>query len=647
MLGSIQQMMNDLTFRLALVPLVVLGMTALAAAEEIRTWQDATGRFKIEAKYVSTEGDTVKLERADGKSIEIPISKLSKEDQDYLDDLKNNPFKVAEDDNPFMVKEDQPGQAAPTPSRSGGARSGSVEVTVDWDQSEHIDVGLAGDGWDFTVEGDQELDFIPKNVGLPTRKEFFEGMKGIAINTVARKAVVGFVADPPGGKNDAVTRLVVCDLQSGRSTGEVTQPGNFVPLALHDDGATLLMRTTKFGFGNSSELQVWRIQGRSINVERVMTPHQDDWKSNNDLNWAAFIDRNTFVTKSSGGIVAFWDMDTFQPICDFKVDGGSRPALSIDRKTLAFSTGKKIGLFDTQSREVICLQSTPRKLQWPNLAFSPSGKQLGCIAFNSILIWNTETGELYRDFETPGLNINGKLEFSDEDFVLAGGRYLIELENMIKLWDYEGAGSVNAIGGVTFFAVNPHKKGGALMPTLVPHDAALDALDAALNEPDLFIFRKGSSVRLDLNGISGQHRAEVEADLRKKLSDLDVQVTDSAPVTIKCTVTGPNSKKMTYTRFGTYDVQIYNTKIEFLYEGKVAWQSSGTNIPHFVRIGADENLGDVLRKKSQQADYSFYKNIVLPRFLQKPNDGNQQNNRARQTIGNSKVVPVASNRSRR
>lgn len=620
-------------------------MCSVAVSAEIRTWSDATGKFKIEAKYVATVGEKVKLERPDGKGLEIEISKLSEADQQYLKDLESNPFKEVESENPFMETDDLGRGKVPG---SGGttANSPAKLIEVDWSQSEKIDLDFAGDGWDFAVSGDQELAFKPKNVQLPQRTEFFEGMKGMAINVIAQRAVVSFVNDPPGGKG-ATTRLVLCDLNSGKTLAAVTYPGEFVPLALHDDGQRLLMRLTKFGSGNSNQLQIWKLSSRNVEVGSNFTPHNDNWKSNNDLNWAEFIDENTFVTKSAGGIVAFWNLATLQPICDLKIDGGCTPALSADRKTLAYCTGERIGLFDTETHEVISQQKTPRKLMSPQLAFSPSGKRLGCAANNSILIWNTETGELYRDFETTGINTNTKLEFPDDDFVLAGNRYLIELENMIKLWDYAGAGAVQSIGGVTFFAVSPQNRAGALMPTLVPHDEALQALDAALNDPSLFIFRDGAKVRLDLNGIPGQYRAEVEANLKQKLRELNVEITDSAPVTIKCSVSGPKSETMEYTRSGTYNLQKYITTIEFLYENKVAWQSSGTNIPYFVHVGPNENLGEILAKASRQADYSFFKNVTLPKFVQKPTGQSGPANSSSQTIGTSQIIPVGNRSSSR
>ncbi len=51
---------------------------------EIRTWQDPSGKFSIEASFHSATGDTVKLIAADDRKLDVPISKLSESDKVYL-----------------------------------------------------------------------------------------------------------------------------------------------------------------------------------------------------------------------------------------------------------------------------------------------------------------------------------------------------------------------------------------------------------------------------------------------------------------------------------------------------------------------------------------------------------------------------------
>lgn len=49
-----------------------------------RTWTDASGQFKIKADFVSYAAGQVKLKKADGSVIEIPMERLSEEDQKWI-----------------------------------------------------------------------------------------------------------------------------------------------------------------------------------------------------------------------------------------------------------------------------------------------------------------------------------------------------------------------------------------------------------------------------------------------------------------------------------------------------------------------------------------------------------------------------------
>ncbi len=63
---------------------------------QVRTWSDASGRFSVQATFVSNVAGKVLLKRADGRTMTIPIEKLSQRDQDFV--------KQTEDaDNPFQL----------------------------------------------------------------------------------------------------------------------------------------------------------------------------------------------------------------------------------------------------------------------------------------------------------------------------------------------------------------------------------------------------------------------------------------------------------------------------------------------------------------------------------------------------------------
>ena len=49
-----------------------------------RTWKDTTGKFSIEATFVSKNATSITLKKTDGKEVTLPIAKLSKEDQAWI-----------------------------------------------------------------------------------------------------------------------------------------------------------------------------------------------------------------------------------------------------------------------------------------------------------------------------------------------------------------------------------------------------------------------------------------------------------------------------------------------------------------------------------------------------------------------------------
>jgi hypothetical protein len=55
---------------------------------ELRTWKSATGEFTTEAAFVSRTADQVKLRRADGNEINVPLDRLSDEDRQWLRDYE-------------------------------------------------------------------------------------------------------------------------------------------------------------------------------------------------------------------------------------------------------------------------------------------------------------------------------------------------------------------------------------------------------------------------------------------------------------------------------------------------------------------------------------------------------------------------------
>lgn len=95
----------------ALVTLASWGALFPLAAEEPRTWKDATGAFQIRATLVKAEEGKVHLLKSDGKTIVVPLDKLSAADREFVSSRAPQPARP------------EPAPAAPATAASGRASS--------------------------------------------------------------------------------------------------------------------------------------------------------------------------------------------------------------------------------------------------------------------------------------------------------------------------------------------------------------------------------------------------------------------------------------------------------------------------------------------------------------------------------------------
>src|SRR6185437_10840871 len=119
-------------------------------------------------------------------------------------------------------------------------------LQVDWSSTESISLG-ATEKWEVeTPESVEGFALKPKTSPLPKKANFFEGIKGIAVNRLAGKAAVSFALGEP--KPSGTTRVVLCDQATGKTSAPAAAPGQMAPLAVHDDGRQIVMRRDEFGF---------------------------------------------------------------------------------------------------------------------------------------------------------------------------------------------------------------------------------------------------------------------------------------------------------------------------------------------------------------------------------------------------------------
>src|SRR5262245_31891732 len=596
-----------------------------AWADDFRTWTDATGKFQIKAKFVALKDGKVTLEKDDGKVVEIDISKLSEADRKAATDAA-----ATKEDDPFKPKDD-PKTASPATM--------AKTIAPDWGEAKGIELAATQSEWKFTIPTVETPKLRSSPISMPAKADFFDKLKTIVINPACKRAVAGYGQNFP--KEKTQTRLVLCDLEKGSIVTSVMVPGvEMIPLALHDDGTQVVMRRDGFGHGEKDRLEVWTFASGSIRKGMAWSPYGGADHQNKDVNWATFVDSKRLVTVSGSGKLAIWDLASGKPLYYMQIKDGCTPALSPDRKFLAFASSTEIGILDLEKAQVLSRLSAPQQLNAPVLSFSATGKRLACTNFNKLYVWEFGTGQLYRDMD---IAANGAVRWPNDDEVLLPQGRLLDLQSQIQLWDYAGTDNAPIFGGLTLCVVpEAGGKREILVPAKIPHAAVKNALEKAQRDPNFFVIKPGTAVRIDVNGIGDQaKRDQAAAALAERLKAAGCTVAANAPVELIASTLVGKDKEITYRsmgmpRFGpragggeTFKIREHFSRLEFRYQGQKIWELQRSNIQHFVML-QDETLEQFL-KRNDHPNYEFFNHVELPKYLSRT--GNQ-------ALGNSRVTPA-------
>ncbi|TVS15547.1 MAG: hypothetical protein EA424_15765 [Planctomycetaceae bacterium] len=613
---------------------VALGLSAavfvsVTMAEEFRTWTDSEGRYSVQAKLSGVADGKVMLVCEDSDEIEIQLDRLSEADRQYVEAWQ------VEQENPFRrVTPAAPSPAAPSPAMPATAKP--TLVTGDWTGVRAVDMVPLQDQWEFPVEA-TPLDAEPavvSRIPLPPKTDFFESTTSLIVHPPAGRAVVGYLVARP--RTEGEVRLVLVDLKDGSMIAQGTSPGRMEPVALADDGKRVLMRRKEFGSGNNDRLEIWTVTPSGIERGVPWIPYDSFQRGQRDVKWAAFLAEDRVATLGGEGRLAVWTLGAAQPLYYLQIAGSCIPALSPDRQWLAFSTGKEIGVLDVDEGRVLALQSTPNT-PFPVLQFSPDASRLALAAHQTLYVWDFATGELYRDIPLRNLHVGGALAFAGNGHVLVAKRYLFDLENQVRIWEYQGHDLVEMVDGICWFVVSQgQKSSGALVPQRIPQPEVQAAIEQALQEPDFFVLKPGTAVRVILDALpDAGAREKVRAALSEKLEANGFHAADDGTIDLIANVETGDEREVTYRTIGrgfgvrTYKFRPHISQLRFVYEGETAWQVQASNVPGFVRLAAGETMEQFL-KRQEKPNYHYFERVALPKILIKPTGS--------PTLGSSKVT---------
>lgn len=410
---------------------------------KLRTWTDVTGAFTVEAEFIGLADGKVELKKTDGKSISLPLDKLSPADRDIAKFL-------AESINPF---ETDVKDLTATITTVAAVWPAARETVFDVDQFPFV--GLSTVPAEIPWRGSAELPVAPppqlttRSIAIPEyRDDSFWGRFDLLIDEPRQSAWVYqgiyrkiFATANPLYHVDRV------NLRDGSLQSRILFAQRDIPLAIDPTGQTLVTASDEGRF------HLWKISADKLMPLRsfVITKKSTSTRPTPIFEEAAeiracFVDDQHLQVISESGIFTVRLTD-LQPLHCIDARNG---VLSPSRKQMVVGdhtcglllinplTAKVMGRFkgpDTPEQKVgsyvIPAQAFQDTMYLKRVIFSQDGKELIQVGQTELRFFDLQTGQQIKAVGTP-VSISGlfpsrydQLQWGDARHIILNNRHVI------------------------------------------------------------------------------------------------------------------------------------------------------------------------------------------------------------------------------
>ena len=402
------------------------------AAQEMRTWTSANGKFSVDAKLKSLKGENVLLERADGSTAEVPLARLSKADNRYVEEWK--------------TKSSRP-----------------VREVREWDGKPRREAKMSGSR-DVRLDKNPPWNLKPTPIKLARFNSTRQSIRLPDLNTPDFEAsqFTGETAIFSSPSRDRLCLVETRSQQSGSgmrlfvryldvANGQISEalntpsPRNIKPFDWSPNGKRILIQGGS-GFDRNRIGVLEDRNGELLEVASweaysTMAP-RGSRVGRHEIQYASFIDDNHVLTCSNAGILGVWEVNTLRLVWNSRVWPGSQPAVGNDRKRLFLHGPNGLVVTDAFNGDVV--SSTTDLLRPGKLSCNPAGNRLICVNYGTVQVVDLETGKLVSDFAIrPGLGFASDIHWVNDDLFIVQNRLgsnhigihdLVDISNRCGIW---------------------------------------------------------------------------------------------------------------------------------------------------------------------------------------------------------------------
>ncbi|MGL4593695.1 MAG: SHD1 domain-containing protein [Thermoguttaceae bacterium] len=624
------------------VSLITLLHCGIVFSQE-RTWTDKTGKFEVVATLVEYDGKNVKIKKQDGKSLTLPVDKLSDEDVQFLKEWKSdaNPFAGEDEENIFAggevepktnsSKNSPPKKTTSTPPNK--TPENAVETIpfpheINIDQVSSIMLRFRDNDW--SVEADPipvQFSKRPRMVNFPFSVNRF----GESLYTFP----VYFSQNPPTkvlttvqrgellGSRD--TAIFVGDLTTGRAVSIQKPKELFVPLDISPSGNRIVVRQDE-GTRSSDTLDKAVFfdvtsDGKLVQIGECFPfakmAGKSIMKDEKNIFAAYWIDDEHVLFLSRRMCLLMINVATGQPCWKYEGSG-------LAMKSLVFSPGKKYFLLSTKEGTVLIEAVSgdvvgvfPEMSSPDGATFSPDGKQICQWRMDSLRFWDATNGKLQESSMT--VIGSGSPIWVTNRYLLAED-FLIDLQEKMPVWKYTRLFHADfTLFGEILWKIESEKSGASLVDAVIPPKALIDGSKGSTSTE--YLLSPGSSVSLKLDSSIVENRAEIEKVIREKCEKNQWKIASDTPYQIVLKIVSGEEQKIQYRSvmggFGgessEVTVRTQTARIDIEKEGKSIWANTTTYGPPPILTNRDKSKSfqDTINEYTKPK-ISWFSGITIP-----------------------------------
>ncbi len=503
---------------------------ALVGFAASRTWSDQSGKFRIEGRLQFADIKSVRLLKADGLIVTVPLNKMSESDQAFIGGFlaaekainASKGSTLPEVENPFAGGEAAPASSSNmspqqnAPVAAGPSPGGSTEIP----KRQAIVSGFrpltitpGREFWSASAPVSfPRVDFEEVTIRSDVAKPFFASMK-ILVGGKAGTIVLNSYQEKRGNK-DQFGHFAVMNASTGETSGltQFDQPWKL--LAMSADG-TRVAAVRIEGFDKGNDLAIFAVQDGRLNVEFQFTAGGGSW---DEVMWAAFLTGNRLATISQKNTLTFWELEnSMGPKATHRGATGasSNVALTAAGELLAIPLGNSITVLETsQGKMVGCIN---RDAPANRIAFSSDGKYLAAFHPFTITLYNTHDGSANKTIAVSEGKPDTTIRWFGNHLLV--GSVLYDIERAVPMWTYAGNPTGSATLGDYMFAAFGGEKQSSVAVYRIPHPEAIRAADE-IDPATAYAIKPGDSVSVlyDLGSIPADLQTEIRDAVAGKIN---------------------------------------------------------------------------------------------------------------------------------